>query len=157
RWPSLVTTLRRAALLDHDTALGIRELGLDHDPPYVVREWLEGKSLAETFADHVNATTAMRIGMTLADVLAAAHRLGLVHGRLSPGPIWLSPAGLAKIDFTGIAAGRAPDHHPLPPVAASCRAPELSGIPTAEADLFSLGAILLWLLNGRPWERSTAP
>src|SRR5262249_42886515 len=40
RWPSLVTTLRRAALLDHDTALGIRELGLDHDPPYVVREWL---------------------------------------------------------------------------------------------------------------------
>src|SRR5438105_9032146 len=53
RWPSIVKRLRLAALLRHAAALEIRELGLDHAPPYVVLEWLDGTNLVGELHERV--------------------------------------------------------------------------------------------------------
>jgi hypothetical protein len=40
RWERLVPRLRMAAQLDHPSAIGVLELSLQHDPPYMVMEWV---------------------------------------------------------------------------------------------------------------------
>ena len=39
RWERLVPRLRLAAELTHPASIRILELGVEHDPPYVVLEW----------------------------------------------------------------------------------------------------------------------
>ncbi len=146
--------LLHAAMLQNPTALRVRQLGLDHAPPYVALEWVEGMDLAECFADSAPPPAeALRITRDLCAALAEAHHLGLAHGRLRPSQIRRTAAGDLKLDFTGLETGG----DPAPPAAladfeASCRAPELAGggLADAAADLYALGAILYWLVHGRP-------
>ncbi len=151
-WKSLVKKLRLAAMLGDAAALAIRELALDHDPPYVVLEWLEAQSLAAALHKDVPLplSAVVHLANDLGAVLLSAHRLGLVHGQLSPDNIRLTDAGQLKIDFTGIAATAASPQSPVPGVDASCRPPEQAEgrILDPAADVYSLGAILFWLQSG---------
>src|SRR5262249_32721569 len=70
RWQTLVRRLRLAALLSHEAALAIRELGLEHEPPYVVLEWVDGQDLA----DAVHS----RVPLGAAEVVVIANDLGSV-------------------------------------------------------------------------------
>jgi serine/threonine protein kinase/class 3 adenylate cyclase len=148
RWPDLAKRLRVAALLNHPAAVRVLEMALDRDPPSIVLEAMEGRSLTEELAGRLplGEAEAAAIGLELAGALAAAHRLGLVHGRLSPSHIQRDAVRL-KIDFTGTdttpaEAASTPD--------AACRAPESAGtVSFPEGDLYSLGALLFWLLHGR--------
>src|SRR6266851_1321699 len=81
RWKVLVKKLHLAAMLDAAAALAIQELALDHDPPYMVLEWLEAQSLVAALHKDVPLplSTVVQLANDLSAVLLSAHRLGLVH------------------------------------------------------------------------------
>src|SRR5438132_3629983 len=104
RWELLTRRLRLALLLEHPSALQVRELALEHAPPFVALEWVGEKSLGDEFSSRVPlpATEVVALAHSMAEVLAAAHRLGLAHGRLCSGVIHVMPQQKLKIDFTRV-------------------------------------------------------
>jgi serine/threonine protein kinase/class 3 adenylate cyclase len=139
RWPDLARRLRRAALLRHPGARRLLELRLRDDPPVVVLDVADSRPLEEALRDRLPLPADEAVGLTgeLAEVLAAAHRLGLAHGGLRPAALRLTPAGRPLVDFTGTegAAGAVP--------------PEPSPAADPADDVRALGVILLWLLTRR--------
>ena len=79
--------------------------------PYVVLELLAGVPLTERLArGRLEWPEAVRIAATAADVLAVAHRRGVVHRDLTARNVMVSPAGIKIIDFgLATAALRADD------------------------------------------------
>ncbi|RSM68827.1 hypothetical protein DMB66_12750 [Actinoplanes sp. ATCC 53533] len=87
--------------------------------PYVVLELLAGRPLTERLArGRLEWPEAVRIAATAADVLAVAHRRGVVHRDLTARNVMVSPAGVKIIDFgLATAALQADDSgtHPTAP------------------------------------------
>jgi serine/threonine protein kinase/class 3 adenylate cyclase len=153
RWPVLLKRLRLAAMLDTPAALDLRQVDLDHDPPYVVMEWLEAPSLAEAVHHDVPLPlpTVLQLGQEFAAALLVAHRLGLAHGNLAPNQVKLMDSGQLKMDFTSLAVNAGTEPAVVPEVEKSCRSPHpfdgsLAGVAD---DIYSLAAILYWLNQGR--------
>jgi serine/threonine-protein kinase len=101
--------------------------------PYVVLELLTGVDLAGRLAGGALPwRKAVALAATVADVLAVAHRRGVVHGDLTPGNIMVTTEGLKIIDF-GLATRIGQD----------CPA----GQPAD--DVYALGLLLYQMLTGR--------
>jgi serine/threonine protein kinase len=123
--------------------------------PYVVLELLAGVPLTERLArGRLQWPEAVRIAATAADVLAVAHRRGVVHRDLTARNVMVSPAGIKIIDFgLATAALRSGDTGARPIV---LRRSE-QGLPahpkTAFArpsdDVYTLGVLLYEMLTGR--------
>ena len=144
RWPARSRRLRQVALLHHPAALTVRELCLEGNPPYLAMEWAGESTLGR---DETVPFSAVLAGVSsLASALAEAHRLGLIHGRLVPGVIRASRGGRLQVDFTRLQVYPPADSA----TAGSFAGPECiegEGIEPAN-DVYSLGAILAWLLTG---------
>src|SRR5262245_51912388 len=102
RWPVLTRRLKLADLLDNAAARRVRALNLTTEPPCIVLEWLEPAEppLAERVP--LPPAAALALADEVAGALAAAHRLGLPHGRLSPRALVTSAKGGVQLDFTGV-------------------------------------------------------
>ena len=153
RWKDVCRRLHITAMLRHPAAIQLRELGLDHTPPFAALEWVKGKDLAACYVETpAAAEDALRMARDLCAALAEAHHLGLAHGRLRPSRIRRTDAGDLKLDFSGLETDDSPAPPALAELEGSCRAPELAagGPADAAADLYALGAILYWLVRGRP-------
>ena len=98
--------------------------------PYVVLELLNGVALAgRLVGGPVPWPEAVRIAATVADVLAVAHRRGVVHRDVSARNVMLTRSGVKMIDFGLAGPAGAP------------------GLPAD--DVFALGLLLLQMLTGR--------
>jgi serine/threonine protein kinase len=125
--------------------------------PYVVLELLSGVPLVDRLAGGPLAwPEAVRIAATAADVLAVAHRRGVVHRDLNARNIMCTPEGIKIIDFgLATAALRTGDTGPHPIVVrAAARRPRPPSHPkTAFArpadDVYTLGVLLYEMLTGR--------
>src|SRR6266849_6921538 len=157
RWELLARRLRLAVMLEHPGALQVRQLALEHEPPFVALEWTGEKNLGEDLSARVPLPGAevVALGCGLAEALTAAHRLGLAHGRLCPSVIHLTPDQEPKIDFTGLEVRSASGPQGKAPLEALFRAPELesNGMLASAADIYSLGALFLWLLTAQAPQR----
>ena len=72
--------------------------------PYLVTEYLDRGSLADLIADGpVDAKDVATLGVAVADALAAAHHLGILHRDVKPGNVLLAHDGRIKLGDFGIA------------------------------------------------------
>lgn len=76
---------RVASRLKHPNAVEVYDFGTDGTTPYLVMELLSGKTLlAMLKAGPLDLETIYTLGYQIADVLDAAHEIGLVHRDLKP-------------------------------------------------------------------------
>lgn len=150
---------RSAAQLVHPHVTAVHDYG-EHIVDgvlvaFVVMELVTGEELeARLAAGPLPWPEAVHICAQVADALAAAHRMGVVHRDITPGNIMLTPLGVKVLDF-GIATRiGAPDEDEdgntfgTPAYVAPER---LDGKPALPAtDTYSLGVLLYEMLTGRP-------
>jgi serine/threonine protein kinase/class 3 adenylate cyclase len=106
RWHFLTRQLRLSSLLLHPAALNVRELALEHDPPFVALEWVGEHSLREVRNDMpLSLDEVVALLRQLAGALAAAHRIGLVHGGLDFACLRCDGIRAVKLDFTRLRCG----------------------------------------------------
>ncbi|MUN42611.1 protein kinase [Actinomadura sp. NEAU-AAG5] len=127
----------------------------DADRPWLATQFIRGVSLSAAVREKgaLPEQAACRLGAGLAEALIAIHRAGIVHRDLKPSNVLLASDGPRVIDF-GIA--RPLDALPL-------SRSEVLGTPaymspeqalgeqvTAQSDVFSLGATLVFAAAGAP-------
>ncbi|MEW6359217.1 MAG: SUMF1/EgtB/PvdO family nonheme iron enzyme [Planctomycetota bacterium] len=161
---ALVTALtdeaRRASTLMHHNAATLLDIGKSAGLWFMVSQFVEGENLAEIVRREgrlpekraVNITTAM------ADVLQSAHGLGILHGDIKPQNIIMAKDGNPMLCDFGLPKPmmlrKIPSAAPEGEIrTASFMSPELDrGVPDIDgrSDIYSLGALLFFLLTGRP-------
>ncbi len=150
---------RAAAQLVHPHLTSVHDYGETVDPDgsitsFVVMELLSGEELKLRLTEGpLPWTEAVQVGAQVADALAAAHRLGIVHRDITPANVMMTGTGAKVLDF-GIATRiGAPDEDEdgetfgTPAYVAPER---LDGAPAQPStDVYSLGVLLHEALTGR--------
>ncbi|MFC8847471.1 MULTISPECIES: protein kinase [unclassified Micromonospora] len=150
---------RSAAQLVHPHVTSVHDYGETLAPDgsitsFVVMELLAGEELEYRLTEGpLPWPEAVEIGAQVAEALAAAHRLGIVHRDITPANVMMTPVGAKVLDF-GIATHvGAPDEDEdggtfgTPAYVAPER---LDGAPAQPAtDIYSLGVLLYETLTGR--------
>ena len=153
---SLAAFRREAALLagvSHPGLATIHEVGEVGPQPYLVRDLIDGRSLAEVLtAGPMTPGQVIALGLDLVDPLGAVHRRGLIHRDLKPANIMILPTGAARLIDFGLTA-RDGDQDPATTAGTlAYSAPEQSGLlrrpVDARSDLYALGAVLFECLTG---------
>jgi hypothetical protein len=136
------------------TVYGVEE---HEGAPYIVLEFVEGGSLEGLLAQAapLPADEVVRLGVQIADGLAAAHQRGLIHRDIKPANILLEgETGRAVLTDFGLA--RAVDDASLSRSGEVCGTPHymapeqvLGQAIDHRADLFSLGSVLYYMCSGK--------
>lgn len=155
---------RAAATVASDNTVAIHEVQEEGDVPYLVMEYVPGRSLQDLIdrGQKMAIDDVLRIGADVARGLAAAHDKGLIHRDVKPANILLDErTGAAKISDFGLA--RAVDDTTLTRHGAVAGTPEYMSPEQAgcepvgrSTDLFSLGCVLYAMCAGRPPFRGDA-
>ena len=147
---------RAASALSHPNIAALYEIGEDQGHLFLVCEFVPGETLTHVIAGRpVNPRHALDLAIQVADALADAHAVEMVHRHLNAESIVVTPKGNAKILDFGLAdwssGGRGPD-------AGAYLSPEqaLGEQTDSRTDIFSLGIILFEMLTGqRPFGDGT--
>lgn len=154
---------RTMARLRHERAAMIFDAGkLPDGRPFIVMEFVEGTTLADTLAreGQFSPSRAVQVACEICDVLAEAHRVGVVHRDLKPSNIMLNARGVSVLDF-GVAKVLTSDDATR--THATTESGLIVGTPrymspeqcTGQAvgpasDLYSVGVLLYEMLAGVP-------
>jgi len=153
------TEAEAAANLQHPSIVAIHDVGEYEGRHYFSMDYVEGKNLADWARTHpVSSREAAELVKTIAGAVHFAHQRGTLHRDLKPQNVLVDPAGHPRITDFGLAkqlqresdltlTGQvlgSPGY--LPPEQAGGHH-ELVGPPS---DVYSLGAILYFLLTGQP-------
>jgi hypothetical protein len=132
--------------------------------PYLVMEYIEGATLEERIKQRgpVELKEILRIGLQIAEGLAAAHKHGLVHRDVKPANILLEN-GVERVKITDFGLARAVDDASLTQSGVIAGTPMFMSPEQAEgkyidqrSDLFSLGSVLYAMCTGHaPFRAST--
>ncbi|MFE6508310.1 serine/threonine-protein kinase [Nocardioides sp. NPDC057767] len=147
---------RLAARLVHPNVVAVFDLVRDDDKPWLVMEYVEGKTLAHMVRDDgaLPVEDAARLIGQIASALRAAHGAGIVHRDVKPANIVVGRADRAKLTDFGIARGVDSQTTQTGQVTGSPAylAPEIAtgGRASPASDMWSLGATLFQALTGEP-------
>jgi serine/threonine-protein kinase len=148
---------RAAAAIRHENVVAIYGVEEIDGLPYLVMEYVHGVSLEQRLEQEgtLELREVLRIGMQIADGLAAAHKQGLVHRDVKPGNILLEN-GVERVKITDFGLARAIDDASLTQSGVIAGTPLYMAPEQARgeavdhrADLFSLGSVLYALCTGR--------
>ncbi len=151
--------LRAIGRLNHPNVVTIYDGGQEDGMPYLVMEPVEGDSLAQLIRREapLQPEQAVDIARQIADALAYAHRLGIVHRDVKPQNVLIDGSGRVKVTDFGIAKSSELTQAMTGTLLGtpSFIAPEvLTGeAVTPAADIYSVGVVLYQMLTGHvPFE-----
>ncbi|HSK21337.1 MAG TPA: serine/threonine-protein kinase [Longimicrobiales bacterium] len=148
----LLQEARAASALDHPNVAAIYEISTASDGrDFIAMAFCEGQSLAERLASGpLPPGEAAHIALQVADALAAAHALGIVHRDVKPDNVIVAPDGRVRLMDFGVAVIARNAGAALPAGTPGYVSPEqldgrLAGPPS---DVWSFGVLLHDLLSG---------
>ncbi|WP_102507894.1 serine/threonine-protein kinase [Sanguibacter massiliensis] len=149
------TEARAAGVLSgHAGIAAVHDAGIDaRDRPYLVMELCRRGSLADLLrSGPLDGEQAVRVGVGVADALAASHAIGIVHRDVKPGNILISDYGEPLLGDFGIAALVDSDDalHAFTPAYAAPEVLDGASSPDPRQDVFSLAATVHALVAGAP-------
>ncbi len=155
---------RALALLDHPNLVALLDRGSSENDDYLVFEYVDGRSLKELIREgHISIEAFGVLVGQVAEGLASAHSVGIVHRDVKPQNILIDRLGHAKVSDFGIATG--PDWTRVTRAGAvigSARymSPEqIRSKPVdARSDVYSLGVVMYEMLSGHtPFDGNNMP
>jgi serine/threonine protein kinase len=136
RRAALARDARAASVLSHPNIASLYEIADEGGRLFLVFEFVPGEPLKRLIAGRpLNTRRAVNLAMQLADALADAHALEMVHGGLTSDTIMVTPRGNAKILDFGMTNWTS-----RPP----------SGSLDQRTDIRALGTVLVEMLTGKP-------
>ena len=127
--------------------------------PYIVMEYVEGRTLRELLRDGqpLQVSQAVELTSGVLSALEYSHRAGIVHRDIKPANVMLTPDGDVKVMDFGIARALADVSNTMTATqavigTAQYLSPEQARGETVDArsDLYSAGCLLFELVTGRP-------
>ncbi|MET8153636.1 serine/threonine-protein kinase [Actinoplanes sp. NPDC049668] len=146
----------------------VLDADLDHNPPYLVVEYVDGPSLAEVVEESgpLRSAALHSLAVGVATALTGIHGAGVIHRDLKPGNVLLAPGSPKVIDFGIARAFEATSQHTRTDQmvgTVAYMAPERfsaePGTPlTAAADVFAWGCVVAYAGTGRtPFHGDSPP
>ena len=147
---------RALAAVNHRNVVQVHTIGQHKGQTYIVMELVDGQQSLEADVNahkQLDEKRAMEIGRDVAEGLAIASRMRLIHGDVKPGNILLSSDGTAKVVDFGLVkrTGKSDADEPVWGTPYYVAPERVKGEPpNAATDIYSLGATLWHLLVGHP-------
>jgi len=160
---ALITEARSAGRLKHPNIVPVYDIGEHRGAPYVVYEYVEGRSLRDVLKERapLPPDEAVHIARQIADAIAYAHDEGIVHRDLNPNNICIERNGSARVMDFGIATMSGAEVTPGGPIwgTVSYMAPEQiqGGRLGPATDIFQLGLIVYEMLTNQCAVRADEP
>jgi serine/threonine-protein kinase len=158
-----VREARSSAAVLHENVVGIHAISEWQGVPYLVMTFVRGESLQKRITQRGTLTLkeVLRIGLQIAQGLAAAHAQGLIHRDIKPANILLE-SEVDRVKITDFGLARAVDDIRLTGSDTLLGTPEYMSPEQARdepldfrTDLFSLGCVLYEASTGRSPFRAT--
>jgi Tol biopolymer transport system component len=104
RQARLVQEARTASALNHPHIITIYEIDVAGGLTFIVMEYIDGRTLEQLIPPRgMRFTEAPRYAVPVADALAAAHAIGIVHRDVKPSNMMVSAKGVVKVLDFGLA------------------------------------------------------
>ncbi len=152
-----------SASLNHPNIVAVYDTGESEvngvSVPFIVMEYVEGKTLRELLREEQGVTTEQSLQITeeILRALDYSHRAGIVHRDIKPGNVMVTESGQVKVMDFGIARAMGDAHQTMTQTSmvvgtAQYLSPEQARGETVDArsDLYATGCVLYELLTGRP-------
>lgn len=155
---------RAAASLNHLNIVKVITLGTYKGRPYMVNEFIKGKTLREilTIRGKFSFLEACDIMFQLCSAVLFAHQHGVIHRDIKPQNVYIVSDGTVKLGDFGIATFANASHVTRSEVVVGSvhyLAPEISqgNVATPQSDIYSLGVTFFELITGRvPFDDDSA-
>lgn len=153
-----------AARLNHPNIVSVYQVGSSGNQPYMVMEYLKGRSLVDVMDEETPVTDVLKAMIQVCGALHYAHSQGVIHRDVKPDNIVLGEDGRVKITDFGIARLDEPDGLQtrtgvMLGSPAYCAPEQLKDFRHVDgrADIFSVGVVLYqWLTRRFPFEGDAA-
>jgi serine/threonine protein kinase len=139
----------------HPYVVDLHDVGVTEDQhPYMIMELCDGSYAERLRAAPLTPGETREVGAKIADAVAVAHQLGLLHRDVKPANLLISRFGEPLLADFGLAvlAETRETSITLEVMTPAYSAPETfrHGPPTAAVDVYGLSASLYAMMSGRP-------